>query len=370
MQKRQRFHDSRCEIVWAAVTALDVGEQRELLALLASLFDRAAADPRTDKDKVRLGVHALREVADVLGHSPSIAAYEEVRQTLPELRLPPNGSVRRWLGGSWNACLRRALLEAVSDGDFAARAIGLNDRFEDEETFEALRQCVNELGFAPSITAYFGWARRPDVRERQGRRPLSYKPFERFGGIRSALVAAGVLGENEARHAVNGRLLPLRYAYSEQDICSALQLIAKRLGRSPRASEYEKERQRARAEWRASGETEPLPTVDVIRKRYGYWNAALEKAGLTPLAHQNLPHLGTRRPVYTDEEKLDWIRRAWMKVGEPFTGYAYKHWRKEALVETGEAIPCLPVIERTFGGWKRARELALPGQAPQQRGVR
>jgi hypothetical protein len=304
------------------------------------------------------------------GHSPSIAAYEEVRQTLPELRLPPNGSVRRWLGGSWNACLRRALLEAVSDGDFAARAIGLNDRFEDEETFEALRQCVNELGFAPSITAYFGWARRPDVRERQGRRPLSYKPFERFGGIRSALVAAGVLGENEARHAVNGRLLPLRYAYSEQDVCSALQLIAKRLGRSPRASEYEKERQRARAEWRASGETEPLPTVDVIRKRYGYWNAALEKAGLTPLAHQNLPHLGTRRPVYTDEEKLDWIRRAWMKVGEPFTGYAYKHWRKEALVETGEAIPCLPVIERTFGGWKRARELALPGQAPQQRGVR
>src|SRR4249919_3347885 len=110
MQKRQRFHDSRCEMVLAAAMVLDAGEQLELLAAMASLFDRSAADPRGDGDRVRLAAHALRDVADVLGRSPSIALYEEVRQTLPELRLPPNGTIRRWLGGSWNDCLRRTFL--------------------------------------------------------------------------------------------------------------------------------------------------------------------------------------------------------------------------------------------------------------------
>ena len=304
-------------------------------------------------------MHALGEVADVLGRSPSIALYEEVRETLPELRLPPNGTIRRWLGGSWNDCLRRALLDAVADGDFAARPIGLNDRFDDEDIFEALRQCVNELGYAPSITGYLGWARRPDVRERSGRRPVSYKPFERFGGFRNVLVAAGLLDDEGARYAVNGRALPLRYAYTAEDISNALQLVATRLKRSPRPSDYQKERLRLRAEREAEA-SDPLPTVDVIRKRYGCWNAALEKAGLAPLAQPGQPHLGTRRPSYTDEEKLDWIRQAWTVVGEPFTGYAYKHWRRKALVETGATIPCLPVIERTFGGWRRARDLALP----------
>jgi hypothetical protein len=64
------------------------------------------------------------------------------------LGLPPDGNLRRWLGGSWNDGLTRALLDAVTDGDSAMRPIGLNQRFEDGEVMSALRECADELGSA------------------------------------------------------------------------------------------------------------------------------------------------------------------------------------------------------------------------------
>lgn len=205
----------------------------------------------------------------MLGHSPSSSEYRKVRQALPELKLIPDGTVRRWLAASWTGCLSRALLETVDDGDLAARPVGLSDRFDDVEVLEALRECAHDLGHAPTVTEYFQWARRPDIRERLGRRPHSFRPFERFGGLRAALVAAGVIEENGARYAANGRVLPLRYRYLDEDISSALVMVAQRLGRSPRPAEYQQERQRIADELRPKGRTQPLPSVDVIRKRHG-----------------------------------------------------------------------------------------------------
>jgi hypothetical protein len=71
---------------------------------------------------------------------------------LPELELPPDGTIRRWLGAASNGCQRRALLETVSDTDLAARQIGVNDAYEDEEVFVAVRAFADELDHAPSVT--------------------------------------------------------------------------------------------------------------------------------------------------------------------------------------------------------------------------
>jgi hypothetical protein len=81
----------------------------------------------------------------------------------------------------------------VTDGDFASRPIGITDRYDDDVIFAALGECTSDLGHVPSLTEYLGWAHRPDVRERPGRRPRSYKVFERLGGFRTALTAAGLL---------------------------------------------------------------------------------------------------------------------------------------------------------------------------------
>lgn len=360
MQRRRRFEDPRSECVYAAIDTLDAGLQRELLRDLATIHALSLENPRTPADKVRAAVNALRDAAEILGHSPSVKEYRTLCKELSELRLPPESSVRRWLGGGWNDCLRRALLDVVADGDFASRPIGFSDRFDDAEVLAALCECAAELGHAPTVTEYFGWARRPDVRDRPGRRPSSFKPFERFGNFRRALIAAGVIGENEARYSANGRILPLRFRYSDSEISSALLMVARRLGRSPRPEEYRHERQRIYDEAMAKGEIRPIPTVEVIRKRRGDWNAALAAAGLERIEHPSQPHLGTTRPTYTDDEKLEWLRQAWKELGEPFTTNAYKRWRAIKIRTEAAAIPCLPTIERTFGGWNHARRLALP----------
>jgi Homing endonuclease associated repeat len=362
MERRRRFKDVLCEVVWRAIEALDPGRQLLLLRELARQYALSSWNPRTRADQVRTGVCALHDVTEIYGHSPSIAEYRQVRKALPELDLPPDGNIRRWLGGGWNDCLRRALLNAVTDGDFASRPIGVNDRYDDGEIFGALRECARDLGHRPSLTEYLGWAHRPDVCERPGRRPRSYKVFERMGGLRAALAAAGLLDESEARYAANRRVLPSRYRYHDEDITKALQTVARPLGRSPRPREYEDQRHRLTQEALSRGETPTLPTIDVIRKRHGDWNSALVKAGLEPVESSWEPHLGKRRPAYSEEEKLEWIRQAWIACGEHFTTVTYKRWRLGMVKDRDTPVPCPATLERTFGGWREACERALPGR--------
>jgi hypothetical protein len=362
MERRRRFADEHCDIVWAAIEVLDAGRQWVLLRELATQFALSADNPHARADQVRAGVCALRDAAEIYGHSPSIAEYRALRRALPELGLPPDGTIRRWLGGGWNECLARAFLDAVADGDFASRPIGITDRFDDDVIFAALSECTSDLGHVPSLTEYVAWAHRPDVRARPGRRPRSYKVFERLGGFRVALTAAGLLGDGEARYAVNGRVLPSRYRYHDEDIATALRTVARLLGRSPRPREYQNQRRRLTAEAPSRGEITTLPAVDVIRKRHGDWNTALARAGLEPVESPWEPHLGKHAPAYTEEEKLDWIRQAWSACGEPFTANTYKRWRLGVIKDGETPVPCLATLERTFGGWREACERALPSR--------
>jgi Homing endonuclease associated repeat len=165
------------------------------------------------------------------------------------------------------------------------------------------------------------------------------------------------------RTAARSHVLPLRYAYGDNDIKDALLLVATRLGRSPKPAEYQSERLRIHAERKAAGDLRTIPTVDVVRTRYGVWNAALAKAGLQPVKGQRQPALGLSSPLYSEAEKLEWIRRAWTECGEPFTQAAYKHWREKRMKRTGETIPGVGILVRAFGGWQNARARALPGHS-------
>jgi hypothetical protein len=365
---RHRFNNILLDVVWAAILVLDVGLQHMLLRELATVHAQSALSPRSDSDKVRAAVYALRDVADILGHSPTIREYRMCRDAFAEFRLPPDGTIRRWLGANWQGCLARALLEAVTDGDEALRPIGLNQRFEDEEVLAALRACMDELGYLPSLTQYLQWARRPDVRERPGRRPMSYKVFERFGGFPDASVAAGLVPAGGARVAANGRVIPSLYRYRDEDVTNALVTVAAVLNGSPSRRQYRRQRRLMIEASRQRGDNTTLPTAEVIVCRFRTWNNALIAAGLAPLADSRQPHLGERPPRYSEAEKLEWVRRAWVEMGEPFTGGAYSRWRKKEMAATGLSIPCLPVLERTFGSWSRARQLAIPENPGEKRG--
>jgi hypothetical protein len=192
--RKRRFQHPHSEIAWAVIEALEPRLQHEVLRELATRFASAARSPETPRDKVAAAVCALHEVAAILGRSPSINDYRKLRRELPELGLPSDTNIRRWLGegslsgGGWNECLRRVLLDAVSDGDFTSSLVGRTYRFDDSEIFSALRECAAELGRPPTMSQYLQWAKRSDVAERPGRRPVSYHPFERFGGFRMAQV--------------------------------------------------------------------------------------------------------------------------------------------------------------------------------------
>lgn len=98
----------------------------------------------------------------------------------PECGWPPDSSIRRWLGGSWNDALRAARLEALPDGD--AIKVHLGGALTADEIIAALRLCAEHLGHVPTFTDYRHWACRPDVVQLAGRRPRSQPPIDRVFG--------------------------------------------------------------------------------------------------------------------------------------------------------------------------------------------
>ena len=75
-----------------------------------------------------------------------------------------------------------------------------------------------------------------------------------------------------------------------------------------------------------------------------------------------------RVPRYETEETLEWLSRAWVDLGQPFTQTRYLAWRREQLEgarERGEYldIPSVATICKRFGTWTAACREALPSGA-------
>jgi len=88
-----------------------------------------------------------------------------------------------------------------------------------------------------------------------------------------------------------GQVRPSGYRFSGEQIREALRAVSERLGRSPRTSEYQRERGAMLDEQHATGAPlRAIPSYNVINDRYPRWDDALVDAGLAPLGGRRTGH--------------------------------------------------------------------------------
>jgi hypothetical protein len=372
------FSDPGARVAWAAITGLDEGQKHALLELLGS--ELAVPESRATPSQVRTAraVSAVREAAKIHSARGGKALRQEDFRSLHaefgrEHGWPSDGSIRRWLGGTWNDALRRAMLPAAPDGDAIVRELG--PEYTREECVQAVLDYVADTGNPlPGFHSVINWARRRDVRARHGRRPRSTIVYQRlFGSWSNVLVAAGVVSAD----AVTGRVAggdrgygtsrpPVGINYTEEHIYAALREVAARLGRSPKQSEYQHERQLIFEEEQADGRpSRAMPSFSLIQGRYGTWDEALVTAGLPAVDGRRNARKRVERkpPIYSDEKMLAWIKEAFCELEHPFTSKAYIKWREAKLVAERAAgrftrIPDFNTLYRRFGSWAQACERA------------
>ena len=365
------FSDASARVVWAAILALPAALQHEVLIELRSLL-ACLEGTTTGETRVRHAVRCLREAHDVLGHSPSVREYRELYASRgQELQWANDSRIRSWIGGSWKDCLREARLAGVSDGDLLVASLG--SAFTADEITDALRACAEEIGDVPTISQYFAWARRTEVKARAGRRPQSQSPFDRtFGGYAPALQAAGLIAGVEGVRAKRSTVVRLgRYFITNEQIGAALREVAERLGHSPRTKEYALERERIIEESIQAGQPRSLPSVSKIQRAYGPWDAALADAGLEPLggrATQSNPNRNRRKgPRISNEDALAVLREAYDIVGDPFTVVAFHAWRRDQLERDRAArrwrrLPTYDLYRDRWGTWQAALQAAFQSE--------
>jgi HNH endonuclease len=211
----------------AFLLRLDPATQRELLERFGEVMEE---EPLSQSRRLRRVAAALYEAKRALGGtSPSVREYRRMREEHPEWGWPAPGSVTRWLGvRGWNDALVRMRLEPVLEGDVIEG--GLGPTYSIDEVVQALRSCAADLGRAPTITDYLAWQRRPDVRERPGRRPASTWVFNRiFGGFPAARVAAGLVESGPAAHPTGLILRTHKYRLSDEQILEDIRFAAARI---------------------------------------------------------------------------------------------------------------------------------------------
>lgn len=375
--RAERFENAACGPVWAAFLALPEGDKHLMLRALREHL--AVTEERTGPTAVRQArlVAALRECAEILGHSPSVKEYRTLQRGREGL-WPPDGTIRRWVGGLWNDALQVARLDAVPDADVLIIEHG--PQFTAEEAVAALRHCAQELKQVPVLSSYLSWARREDVRRRPGRRPKTVAVFQRlFGSHPGALVAAGLEG-------APGRLGPLRegvairsvrgYRWTDEQLAEALRETAEIVGGSPTVQVYIHVRTKRIDEAHRQGRSLALPSYSAFHSRFRCWDAALAAADLPTRGGRGVASV-PRRPGppgtgrrYSDEDIFAAIRVCWMEIGEPFSSPRYTEWRagqQEADTAAGRRVRRIPsyhVIWGRFGSWEAgvAAALDLPAE--------
>jgi Homing endonuclease associated repeat len=289
-------------------------------------------------------VLSLRTAAEVFGRSPTQYEYRRLRLSLPELDLMPDATVRRTLGRSWNECVARALLDAVSDGDFITLAEG--DAFVEQELVDAVRSCAADIGV----------------------QPLTQGPFRRFGGYRAVLARNGLFGDDPHRFDLRGRLLPSAWRYTDDDYRQAIKAVERELGHPPREADYREAYERRRR--RISADDAPmesvLPSVSAQKKRFGpTWRDVLAAAGLQTPPIKRTARPGTSRTEWHREQVDEILKQAWVEIGEPFSSNAYIRWRRDKITFAADAneslrLPSVATIARIFGFWTAAVTACLP----------
>jgi hypothetical protein len=333
----------------AFLLRLDPATQREVLRRYEEAFQ---VELDTTSRRLRRIAVALHQTSRTLGRSPSLREYKALREKHPERGWPDPRSITRWLGvRSWNDALVRMRLEPVLEGDVIEGAIG--PTYSIDEVIQAVRDCAEDLGRAPTITDYLAWQRRPDVRERPGRRPASTWVFNRiFGGFPRARVAAGLVeGDATAAHPSELLLRTANYRLSSEQILSDLREVAARAHGPLTATVYDRERRLIYQETKAVGRPRALAGVGSIYRHFGSWRAALKEADIAVDARP------PTNPGLSDRQIIRALAEAHARTTGPLTIQRYTAWRQRQLIRDPTPrieLPSCQTIYRRFGTWQAA----------------
>jgi hypothetical protein len=341
----------------AFLLQLDPATQREVL----ERFDQVLqAEGDTQSRRLRRVAQALHDAKRILGKSPSVREYKALRRERPMEGWPDPRSVTRWLGvRGWNNALVRMRLEPVLDGDEFECTIG--PTYSIDEVIRAVRDCAQDLGRPPTLTEYLAWQRRPDIRDRSGRRPASTWVFNRiFGGFPAARVAAGLVeGDPTTAHPSDLLLRTANYRLSDAQILEDMRFAASRISGPLTGTVYDRERRLVYRETRLAGHPRALVGVGTIYRHFRTWSAALESAGLAERRFVAPTPESQRRRRFTNERLLDALSAAQDSLGDGLTHDGYLAWRDEQLdrdPENSRLLPSSPTIIRRFGTWNQAVE--------------
>jgi len=358
-QPYRRFESLETEIVWAAVERLDIADQHDLLeALTQELYVEPHLRAKAPSARESRAVLALREAANLLGHSPSIKEFADIADVHPEYGWPHPSRVRAWLGSnSWNTALERAGLQPCATDAIVRERIGA--RFSEDTLKRALQLAAAALEAVPTFEDYVAWVRRPDVIAAHGLLPRAHRTFtQTFGSWMGACTAAG-LRDSDVLVTRSG---VVRYGgtYSRQQAIESLRLIAAELGRTPGVEEYKAIRSRLLRD-PVGGSPTSIPSADTIKHHFqGNWATACLAAGLAD------PGVGKSTP-FTDAELLAWMRRA-IEADAATSAAGYDKWRAALIANATKAgkrirVPSAQSIKKRFRGWRRARAAAELGDS-------
>ena len=233
---------------------------------------------RYTKDEL---IERLREAGKVLGRMPK-------REEFGRLEGFPCPAVYTKYFGSWNKALRTA--------GFRPRRC----RYSDDQLLKLLAKAAKKLGRTPRLSDVEGMDGYPH--------PQIYR--NRFGSFRAAVQRAGL----EPRTAEWSEL-------TDEEALELLRRAAERIDRSPTQKDL------------LDRGGSPPPCF--YATRFGSWNAALGKAGLTP----------RRRARYTSDDLVEYLKKAAKKLGRS---------PKMKDIREMEGFPHPAVISRAFGSWRQA----------------
>lgn len=245
----------------------------------------------------------LREIARVVGHTPSVAEYNALRR--PHMACSTTVSER--FGDRW---------------EYAIEAAGLPERnsnkIERERIMKALQEIARKLGHSPTKSEY---------KANRAKDMPSEKTISRnFNSWADALKAAGL---KTCKCSNTGQ------RYSDEEVAKCLRVMAEKLGHTPSLKEYVRYH-------------EPdMPNDKTLRIRYGSWPLALKAAGFEDYDAKSKGHRVVFEEKYSDEE----IRKALVAVADK-VGHAPSRNEYGRLRPDGS--PSLNTVVRRHKTWMEA----------------
>lgn len=154
---------SGVDVITISFRALGSEEQEDALKRCQQIW----IDGHEGESETGQAIHSLRRAAEIVGGSPGIDQYKQVRKELAaqgEELLPP-GRILRSFQGSWHLAREAIVLAETTtsrriEERFRKRQLGKVWRYTEETLRDVLARCVDEIGHLPQQAEFEWWRQR------------------------------------------------------------------------------------------------------------------------------------------------------------------------------------------------------------------